>query len=36
MTRTWRELLAETTLRLGGAELEARWICQEASGREGA
>jgi release factor glutamine methyltransferase len=36
MTSTWRELLADTMLRLGGAEREARWICQEASGLEGA
>lgn len=40
-TVSWRELLAETTDRLRGAvdgpaELEARWIVEEASGREGA
>ena len=34
-TITWRQLLTETTEALGDAS-EARWICQEASGSEGA
>ncbi len=33
-TITWRELLVDTTARLGSAD-EARWVCQEASGLEG-
>ncbi len=34
-TITWRELLLETATRLGSAR-EARWVCQEASGLQGA
>lgn len=34
-TITWRQLLAETTALLG-ERTEARWICEEASGCEGA
>jgi release factor glutamine methyltransferase len=33
-TITWRQLLTETTHRLGD-QAEARWLCQEASGLEG-
>ena len=39
MTLTWRELWIDTTSTLGGtpeAANEARWIAQEASGRDGA
>ena len=32
---TWRELLFETADRVGDGT-EARWLCQEASGMEGA
>jgi release factor glutamine methyltransferase len=32
---TWRALWVETTARLGGASHEARWMCEEASGRDG-
>lgn len=33
-TRTWRELLAETTERIGD-RTEARWLCECASGADG-
>ena len=33
-TITWRELLTETTARIGSAA-EARWLCEEASGLDG-
>ena len=29
---TWRELWVETASRLGGRTVEARWLCEEASG----
>jgi release factor glutamine methyltransferase len=38
-TVTWRQLWVETTDALGGtpeAAVEARWLCQQASGRDGA
>ncbi len=35
LTVAWRALWVETTRQLGGAADEARWLCQEASGREG-
>jgi release factor glutamine methyltransferase len=37
-TVTWRQLWVETTEALGGtpeAAVEARWLCQQASGRDG-
>ena len=33
---TWRQLWAETTARLDGRSLEARWLCEDASGNAGA
>ncbi len=35
-TSTWRELWVETTGRLDGESQCARWLCEEASGAEGA